>query len=110
MPRFDGEVVDLLEILVGSTPPPLGLPGELMINSFVLCVMYGSIVSAVNAKPLSSSVSTKTHFAARVIDHVLVSHPIRNRDQDLIAGIDQRLSQIEDGVFATDCNDALRRR
>ena len=43
--------------------PPLGFDGELMISSFVFGVMYGAMVSAVNVKPLASSVSTKTQRA-----------------------------------------------
>jgi len=49
-------------------------------------------------------------LAGREVDHVLVRHPVGNRDDHFIARIDQRLHQIEDRVLAADGRDALLRR
>ncbi len=46
-------------------------------------------------------------LAAGVVHHILISDPIRHRDDDFIAGIDQRLRQIENRVLAADGDDAL---
>ena len=46
-------------------------------------------------------------LAAGVVHHVLISDPVGHRDDDFVAGIDQRLRQIEDGVLAADGDDAL---
>ncbi len=48
-------------------------------------------------------------LAAGVIHDVLVSHPVRHRDDDFVAGIDQRLRQVEDDVLAAHRDDALGR-
>ena len=49
-------------------------------------------------------------LAAGEVDDVLIGHPVGHRDDHFIAGIDQRLHQVEDRVLAADGGDALLRR
>ena len=44
---------------------------------------------------------------AGVVDDVFVGHPVRHRDDDFIARVQQRLRQVENGVFATHRRHAL---
>ena len=48
-------------------------------------------------------------FSAGVIHHVFVCHPERNRDYDLITGVNDGLSEIENHVLAAHRYDAFRR-
>ena len=64
-------------------------------------------ISAVSVKPCASSVFDEHALAARVVDHVLVGHPIRHRDHYLVARIHQRLNQVEDHVLAAHRDHAL---
>ena len=57
-------------------------------------------MAAVSVKPFSLVGVDEDALAAGVIHHVLVSHPIRHRDDHFVAGIDQRLRQVEDDVLA----------
>ena len=44
---------------------------------------------------------------ASVVDHVFISHPVRHRNDDLVARIDQRLGDVEYGVLAAHRNHAF---
>ena len=46
---------------------------------------------------------------AGIVDHVPVGHPIGHRDHYFVAGVDQRLGQVEDDVFAAHRDEALLR-
>ena len=46
-------------------------------------------------------------LAAGVVDDVLIRDPVRDRDDDFVAGIDQHLHQVEDDVLAAHGDDAF---
>jgi hypothetical protein len=45
--------------------------------------------------------------AASVVDDVLIRHPVGDGDDDLVAGIDQRLREVEDEVLSAHGDDAF---
>ena len=90
-----------------SSTPPLGFDGELMMTIRVLSVMYGSIIDAVRVKPFGFVGLDEHAFAAGVVDDVLIRDPVRDRDDDFVARIEQHLHQVEDDVLAAHGDDAF---
>ena len=48
-------------------------------------------------------------LAAGVVHDVLVGDPVRHRDDDFVAGVDQRLREIEEHMLAAHGDDAFGR-
>ena len=74
---------------------PEGFEGVQRIIALVFSVIAASIIDAVTRKSSRSSLSTKLHHATRVLDDVLVRHPVRYRQNHLFAVIHQHLQRIE---------------
>ena len=64
-----------------------------MITMRVLSVRCGSIIDAVRCETVSLVGFDEHALRARVVDHVFVGDPVRNRDDHLIAGIKQHLQR-----------------
>ena len=84
----------------GGYTAPVGFDGDTNSSTLVLGVRAASSCSTVTRNSADSGVEHLDRHAAGERDRLGVGGPVRRGEQDLVAGVEQRLERVVDRVLA----------